>query len=94
MENGCLQGEPNYGTSFLDYIVKELIVKKMLISIPFIWRHSTAVYEDILSTPIPETRWLRHIESQNITWIHSNLSRGHKVNKIFFRKFNKKKLGS
>jgi hypothetical protein len=47
--------------------------------LPFVWRDITAFYEDILPTPIPESRWLGHIESQNIPWIYCNLLRGHKI---------------
>jgi hypothetical protein len=47
--------------------------------LPFIWRHGTAVYEDILPTPISETRWFGHIESQDIPWIYSNLLNGAKL---------------
>jgi len=47
--------------------------------LPFIRGHGTAVYKDILSTPISETRWFGHIESQDIPRIYSNLLRGSKV---------------
>ncbi|BAS72096.1 Os01g0360333 [Oryza sativa Japonica Group] len=40
---------------------------------PFIWRHSSAFYEDVLPTTVSETRWLRHIKSQYIPGIHCNL---------------------
>jgi hypothetical protein len=47
---------------------------------PFIWRHSSAFYEDVLPTTVSETRWLRHIKSQYIPGIHCNLLKAEMLN--------------
>jgi hypothetical protein len=79
MENGCLQ-EKKF-LHFTDLLIIRYItfLKEGCNCLPFVWRDSTAVYEDILPTPVPESRWLRHIESQNIPRIHCNLLRGHEI---------------